>query len=67
MQQTPVLPPTLPALPRAAQAQTVIQPWVINEADVPRTGEQVEAMRIRGPIAVQLHDLTPGTEINLTP
>lgn len=29
--------------------------------------DAVEAMRIRGPIAVQLHDLTPGTEINLTP
>lgn len=47
MQQTPLLPPTPTALPQAAQAQTVTQPWVINEADVPRTGEQVEAMRIR--------------------
>jgi len=44
----PIPPPALqqrgaPA-PPASQAP---QAWVINEADVPRTGEQVEAMRVR--------------------
>lgn len=50
MQPTPLppIPPVPPAAPlqRAAAVQAP-SPWVVNEADVPRTGQQVEAMRVR--------------------
>jgi hypothetical protein len=33
--------------PQTPQAPQAPQAWVVNEADVPRTGQQVEAMRVR--------------------
>lgn len=37
----------LPTSPQAPQAPQVPQPWVVNEADIPRTGQQVEALHLR--------------------
>lgn len=39
--QTTLLPP------RAPQAPQLPDPWVVNEADIPRTGQQVEALQLR--------------------
>ena len=39
--QTTLLPP------RAPQAPQLPEPWVVNEADIPRTGQQVEALQLR--------------------
>lgn len=39
--QTTLLPP------RAPQAPQLPDPWTVNEADIPRTGQQVEALQLR--------------------
>jgi hypothetical protein len=49
VQATPL--PPIPLLPPPQQGAAIApqapQPWVVIEADIPRTGQQVEAMRVR--------------------